>query len=136
MVTINFLTLSEKTLFFLIFFVAACLCFRKRFVLSTVAYFINSLLGTNVVNLLYRNINGLPSSLTRSHSLIAHCELVYSQSLALLPPADVSPRASVKSDWLDRDKIYSAPQLILSSHGWVSKKNWERAIEGDWVRMR
>lgn len=52
-----------------------------------------------------------------SQTLIAHREALSSQSVASLPPADVTPRAAARSDWLDRDGIYSAPRLILSSHG-------------------
>lgn len=41
-----------------------------------------------------------------------------------------------ESDWLDRDEIYSAPQLILSSHGWVSKKDRGRDSKVERVRDR
>lgn len=64
-----------------------------------------------------------PPLFTNTCSFITHCEPLSSQSLAWLSAADVSPRAVAGSDWFDRDEIYSAPQLILSSHGWVSKKN-------------
>ena len=55
--------------------------------------------------------------------------MLSTQSVASLPPADVSPRAAARTDWLDRDEIYSAPQHILSSHGRVSKEDRERDRE-------